>query len=404
MKPMLVIVSCGVSPADLTARHREAIASADVLAGGQRLLDWFPEFAGEKKPLRAHTRETVDELIARSRDARVVVLASGDALFFGVGRLFAERAQPEQLEILPNITAAQAALARLHQAWDHARFFSVHGRDTPLPWRAILQAPLAVVYADPTRTPSAIAAGLIERWPESSRRPAAAVCDLGGPAERYLEGTLAHVAGSATSGLALLVVRSDDASRTPPLPLGLDDETYEHEAGLITHPEIRAVVLAKLRLGPGVLWDVGAGSGSVGLEAAGLCEGLTVYALEKQAARCAQIRANAVAGGCPALTVVEGSAPDLLDGLPAPRSVFVGGGGASVTAIVEHAFRRLLPGGSLVASAVLLETRARLLECLPARRAELLELDVRRARPLGEGHRLEAANPISLFVYRKERE
>lgn len=399
----LTMVSCGVCPGDLTDRHRAVVAGADVLAGGQRLLDWFPEFKGEKITLGAHVGEVVDRLVARSSAERVVVLASGDALFFGIGRLFAERMEPGRLEILPNITAAQAALARLGLAWENARFFTVHGRDTVLPWGAILRAPLAVVYADPVRTPSVIAADLLHQWPEAHRRPAVALADLGGPAERCVTGTLADIAKATTSGLAMLIVRPAESSLAPPLTLGLEDEQYDREGGLITHPELRAVALSKLRLRAGVMWDVGAGSGSVGIEAAGLCEGLSVYAIEKELSRCVQIRNNAVVAGCSSVGVVEGVAPDAFAALPAPDAVFVGGGGVGVGTIVESAFQRLRPGGSLVAAAILLETRARLLDCLPERRIEMVEIEVRRARPLGPGHKLEPGNPVALFVYRKER-
>lgn len=402
MNGSIVIVSCGTSRSDLTARHLEAVQGADVLAGGQRLLDWFPDFAGEKVVLAGRVEEAVAALVARSAGARIAVLASGDALFFGIGRLFAERAEPGRLEILPNVTAAQAALARLNLAWEGARFFSVHGRDSALPWRAILQAPLAAVYGDPVRTPAAIAAELIERWPASGRCPAAIVADLGAPGERCLAGTLAEMAEAATGGLAVLVVRADEACPTPPLSLGLEDEQYAREAELITHPEVRAVALSKLRLGPGVMWDVGAGSGSVGIEAAGLCDGLRVFAIEKNGARCGQIRRNVQAAGVSSVRVIEGAAPAAFEALPAPRAVFVGGGGADVKGIAEAVFAALRPGGTLVAAAVLLETRARLLECLAEYRVEILELEVRRAHALGPGHRLEPGNPIALHVYRKE--
>jgi precorrin-6Y C5,15-methyltransferase (decarboxylating) len=390
-----------VSADELTAQHRGAVAAADILAGGQRLLDWFPDFKGEKVVLGASVDEAVNQLMARARDASVVVLASGDALFFGIGRLFAERTDPGRLKILPNITAAQAALARLRLPWEKARFFSVHGRDEPLPWRSILLAPLAVVYADAVRTPSEVAAELIRRWPAANGRRAAVVANLG-RAEQCVTGTLAEMAKVHTDGLAMLIVCPDNVAMTPPIALGLDDETYDREAGLITHPEIRSVALGKLRLGPGVMWDVGAGSGSVGIEAAGLCEGLIVYAIEKDPARCVQLRNNSAASGCSSVRAVGGVAPDAFASLPAPRSVFVGGGGANVGVIVERAFQRLLPGGSLVAAAVLLETRALLLDCLPEHRADMVEIEVRRARPLGHGHRLEPGNPVALFVYRKE--
>lgn len=402
MTASLTLVSCGMGPGDLTARHRAAVAAASVLAGGPRLLGWFPEFKGDRIPLDTHVAATVDQLVTRSRTEAVTVLASGDALFFGIGRLFASRVPAEGLTILPNVTAAQAAFARLGLAWEQARFFTVHGRTEPVPWRTILQAPVAVIYADPARRPAVVAEELIRQWPGAARCHADVLADLGAETERHIAGTLADIATTPTSGLAMLIVRRTDDVLPPPLPLGLDDDTYRHEAGLITHPEVRAVILSKLRLGPGTMWDIGSGSGSVGVEAAGLCEGLAVHAVEKNASRCATIAQNAAAAGCARVQVVKGAAPAALEGLPAPRAVFVGGGGADVRTLVELAFERLVPGGVLVASAVMLETRARLLDCLPERRTELVELDVRRARALGPGHGMEPTHPIALFIYRKE--
>jgi precorrin-6Y C5,15-methyltransferase (decarboxylating) len=397
----VTVVSCGMSPADLTARHREAVRNAGVLAGGRRLLDWFPEFKGERVVLGAHTSEAADQLVARSERERIAVLASGDALFFGVGRLLAARMPPGRLRVIPNVTAAQSALARLCVPWEEARFFSVHGRDEALPWRRILQAPVAVVYADAVRSPASLADELIRCWPPAALRSAAFVSDIGTPAEQCVVRPLFELKEHLGGDLTLLVLLPDETLR-PALALGEEDSAYAHEAGLITHPEVRAVVLSKLRLRPGVLWDIGAGSGSVGVEAAGLCDGLAVYAVEKDEERCAHIAGNAASAGVGSVRVISGRAPDALAALPDPHSVFVGGGGADVAAIVEAAFGRLRPGGSLVAAAVMLETRARLLDCLPQHRAEIVELDVRRARPLGSGHGLEPGHPVALHVFRKE--
>lgn len=396
----VTVVSCGMSPADLTARHREAVQSAGVLAGGRRLLDWFPEFKGERVVLGAHTSETADQLVARSERERIAVLASGDALFFGIGRLLAARLPPGRFRVIPNVTSAQSALARLCVPWEEARFFSVHGRDAALPWRRILQAPVAVVYTDAVRSPASLADELIRRWPPAAMRSAAFVSDIGTPAEQCVVRPLFELKEHLGGELTLLVLLPDE-TLPPPVALGEEDAAYAHEAGLITHPEIRAVVLSKLRLRPGILWDIGAGSGSVGVEAAGLCERITVFAVEKNEERCAHIEANAAAGAV-SVRVIKGSAPEALKGLPDPHSVFVGGGGADVAAIVEAAFGRLRPGGSLVAAAVMLETRARLLDCLPQHCAEIVELDVRRAQPLGSGHGLEPGHPVALFVFRKE--
>jgi len=395
----ITIISCGLGSFDLTDVQRSAVMDAEVLAGGRRLLDGFPSFKGETVMLAAHARDTVTQLVALAQTRRVAVLASGDALFFGIARLFLDQVPADQVRIMPNVTAAQHALARLTLPWEQARFFSVHGRATALPWPAVLRAPLAVIYADPAKTPGALARDLIRRYPAAADRPSAVVENLGA-AEKVWRGTLADMAAVPAAGLALLVLEpATHPQQLPALSLGLADEVYAHERGLITHPEVRAVALSKLRLAPGVMWDLGAGSGSVGIEACGLCEGLAVYAVESQPDRCEQIRENAEQWGCPALHVREGSALAVIPDLPVPRAVFVGGGGAEASAIVEAALSRLLPGGRVVAAAVMVETQSALLRTAMERRVEGVEIGVRRAQALGPGHSLTPENPIMLLVW-----
>ncbi len=396
----LTIVGCGLGPADLNDRHREAVARAALLAGGQRLLAWFPDFAGEKMVLGAGIETQVQTLAAASRHRRVVVLASGDPLFFGVGRLFAAAVPAARLTIMPNITAAQAACARLGLPWEDCRFFSLHGRRQKLPWPLVLRAPQAVIYADSRQHPSRAAADLIAAYPAAAGRQAVLAADLGSAAEEVVRGTLGEIAARESPGLALLLLPPDAGFSPPPLALGLADENYRHEGGLITRAEIRAVILAKLRLAPGVMWDLGAGSGSVGLEAQELCPGLQVVAVEKKPERCRLIEENAGARGA-RVEIVTGNILEVLGGLPAPTRVFVGGAGRDIVPVVERSFARLRPGGYLVAAAVTLETRAALTALLPGAGLEMVEVAVSRAKKLGS-YRLPAAeNSVALYVYRK---
>ncbi|MFW5802550.1 MAG: precorrin-6y C5,15-methyltransferase (decarboxylating) subunit CbiE [Verrucomicrobiota bacterium] len=406
MSGHLTVLGCGVEPADCTDRHRQVVKTADILAGGQRLLAWFPEFEGERVCIGARAADTARDLATRAETERVVVLASGDPLFFGIARLFLPLMPSEALTILPNCTAAQAALARLHMPWAETRFFSVHGRSFPLPWDRILRSPSAVVYGDRRRTPATIAAELVEQFPPASRRRAAILDSLGGE-EKITEGTLAELTGVSCTPLSLLVLRENSeisCCPAPCLPLGQPDDEFDHERGLITHPEIRAVVLAKLRLRPGVLWDLGAGSGSVGVEAAGLCEHLAVFAVEGKQQRCEQIRQNASAAGRNKVEVIHDDILAAIPQIPAPDSVFVGGGGAKVSEIVEQAFRALRPGGVLVATAVMEETRTALMSTLPETQPEVLEIAIRRRTSLGPGHRMNPENPIHLITFVKDGE
>ncbi|MDD2708511.1 MAG: precorrin-6y C5,15-methyltransferase (decarboxylating) subunit CbiE [Verrucomicrobiae bacterium] len=397
--PGLTLVSCGVEPEQLPPTHRQAIASAEILAGGRRLLSWFPDFDGKRIVLAAHASQTAGQLCRLAKTRRVTVLASGDSLFFGIGRFFAGQLPPEKLRILPHTTAAQHAFAALAMPWHDARFFSVHGRNAPLPWREILRAPLAAVYSDNHRTPAKIAAELIQRHPPAANRPAAIAANLG-EKQKIFTGTLRQLSRRNVTGLAMLIL-CPSGHGFPSLPLGLDDELYEKERDLITHPEVRSVVLAKLRLTPGVMWDLGAGSGSVGIEASLLCHGLAVCAVEQHPGRCRTIERNARRSGCVALQVVQGNALTQIKRLPAPDAVFAGGGGAKVAAIVKKAFQCLKPGGALVAAAVTLETQNLLSRIKGIVPAEIIELSVRRSRPLARATLLAPQNPITLFVYRK---
>ena len=408
MQRRITIVGCGLGPDDLTERHRAAVESADVLAGGQRVLDWFPNVAADRVLIGRGAADAVDDLIRRGADEKVTVLASGDSLFFGIARLFLQSLTPDELEILPNISAAQAACARLGLEWSGADFFSLHGRQGTVPWRRILRAGTAVIYCDPARKPADVAAELVERYPQSTSCPAAVLEDLGGDREAIQQGSLADAAESEIGeSPAMLVVMpsraiADKKMVSPPLSLGLADNEYNREKNLITHPEVRAVVLAKLRLPTGVFWDIGAGSGSVGIEAAGLCSGSKVYCVEGNEDRVGHIKENVRLHGCNNVEVVEGDILEALPDLPEPQNVFVGGGGDSIAQIVRCSIDKLRPGGRLVAAGVLAKTQNELRNVYPDLRTETLEIAVRRSKSLGSSEMMTPDNPVMLFVFEKE--
>jgi precorrin-6Y C5,15-methyltransferase (decarboxylating) len=404
MKGQLFVIGCGTCFQDLTASQVRLINEAEIMAGGRRLLAWFPDFQGETIELSAHVKAAVARLLDLARRKKVVVLASGDPLFFGIGSHFVETTPDVDITLIPNVTAMQQAMARLALPWSGARFFSLHGRTAPLPWRHILGAETAVVYADPKRHPGIIARELLAAFPASAGRPAAVAENLGGD-EHIVRGSLSAIANRQFSALAMLVLLPPEPQgqlTAPGLSLGEDDACFIHQANLITHPEIRAVILAKLRLGPGVLWDLGAGSGSVAIEACGLCPALTAYAVEKEAQRVEMIHANIRQAGVASCRVLHQDILRAIPELPAPRAVFVGGGGKDVEKIVKEAFAFLRSGGRLVASAVLLETRDILHDSLKENRIEIVEMEIRRAVPVGPGHMMKPDNPVTLYVYEKK--
>jgi precorrin-6Y C5,15-methyltransferase (decarboxylating) len=402
------VVGLGMSVADLTPRALEIIREAQVLVGGRRLLGYFPDHPAGKIVLGKEPERALRQIPELAATRRVVVLASGDPNFYGVGPLVVKLMGAGNVVLHPNITAVQAACARLQISWQDARVISLHGRGLEPLDEALRQSRKLVIYTDPVNSPEAIAKFFLER--SLGHLEFWVLEDLGQPTERVSCLSPEQAAGKKFSPLNMVVVRGDAQGREeakPPqaiLHLGLPEEALVHEAGLVTKLEVRAVVLAKLELHPGqVLWDVGAGCGSVGLEASLLLPGGRIYAVERNPDRAAQIRQNREKFGVSNLEVVEGEAPECLGGLAVPQRIFVGGGGGRLAEILNVATARLEPGGKLAIAAALLESLETARRALDKSgwEAEIVHLQVNRSRPLAGGDYLFALNPVWIIAGRK---
>lgn len=399
------VVGLGMSPADLTAHALAIIQEAQVLVGGRRLLDYFADHPGEKIILGKDPAAVLLKVAEMARERRVAILASGDPNFYGVGPLAVEVLGAENVVIHPNLTAVQTAAARLKAPWHEARVVSLHGRGWEPLEAALYGLGLLFIYTDQLHTPAAIARRLLHQGWTHCR-----LCvleDLGQETEHFAWLSLEEAADRTFAPLNLVVLdqtaspsgnRQDTIlSKTPALHLGMPEEAFSPEKGLITKVEVRTVVLGKLQLYPGlVLWDVGAGSGSVGLEASLLLGHGRIFAVEKNPARAAQITANRDKFGVKNLEVMCGQAPGCLAALPVPDRVFVGGGGDSVGDILAEVLNRLRPGGKVVLTAARLETleEARRLLFKVDWLVDLVQLQVSRGRPLSGGSYLQALNPV----------
>lgn len=378
----------------------DALNKAEIIVGSKRLLE-ENELPGdaEKVIVDGSILGILPRLVTRSKTRKMVFLASGDPLYCGIGATLLRFVPPKRLRFYPGVTAFQQLFVALGQPWEKTRLFSLHARKKELPYREILRAPLCAVYGDAGRPAAKIAQELIQAFPAASRRPAAAGCNLSFPEEKVIRGTLSQIAKSAeaTVSLSVLALLPEDNAAVPPLPLGLPDEHYSHFRNMITHPEIRAIVLSKLRLVPGVLWDLGAGSGSIGIEAGGLCSGLEVHAVEKDPERHRELRNNIEAEGIPNLAACLGNAEDLLDKLPPPNRIFIGGGGRE---LLEKSFEHLLPGGILVMTGVMVETVSLMGSTLTDYRTEFLTVNISRSMEITTGgFMFRAENPIAIAVY-----
>lgn len=402
---MKTIDIIGFDGRDWSAESLELLRNADLIAAGKRILAALPpELSARKIPLGGNLAAELESLLREEPDARLVVAASGDPLCRGIGGTLRRMLPEGSYRVHPGTAAFQLLAARLGEPWEKWELFHCHGDDTPLPWRRILRAPGAVLYGDPRRTVRQLAAELLAAFPAAGNRRAAAGCDLNTQAELVVRGTLAELAAGAVPDRALstLLILPGESGDTPCCALGQEDAAYLHSKQMITHPEVRAIVLSKLRLpASGVFWDLGAGSGSVGIEAAELAPELEVHSVEKNPERFTELAENIRRSGGGAVTPHCDDAESLLDALPAPDRVFIGGGGDALPALLERSFERLHPGGRLVATAVLVESAAALSTVLAPYRRELLTVNVSRAAALGEHHCFKAENPITLAVFVK---
>lgn len=349
--------------ASLSPANTNLILSADLIFGGKRLLELFTDAQGEKHPIGADLRKIVDTIRANP-GKRAVVLGSGDPNFFGIADFILRNFPKNEVEIIPAVSSMQWAFAKARIPWSHAAVVSLHGkgegRDLDALFEALERTDTVGIFTDPAHTPAVIAGALKERGYADCRM---VVCeDLGEASERVSEGTPGEMGERGFSPMNVVIVQRGNVGAPLAAPsqgplTGLPDSSYAHKNGMITKAEVRAVSLAKLALTPdSMLWDIGAGSGSLSIEAASLMPRGRVYAVEKDAEMQEFIRRNMVQFGSRNVELVQGEAPDALLELPAPDRVFIGGSGGSIRAILSAVHKALRPGGRIVINSVLLET------------------------------------------------
>ena len=393
------IVGLGMSPDDLTPKALHLIEAAEVLAGGRRHLDYFASHQGEKIVVGGDLNGALTAIKEAAASRQVVVLASGDPYFYGLGRRLTEFLGAANVVVQPNITAVQSACSLLKISWDDATVVSLHGRAMAKLIEVLGQARKIIVYTAGAETP-----GEIARLLQRPGLPPYRMCvleDLGEKDQKFAWLSPAEAEKQIFSALNMVVLLGQPAENLAGLHLGLPEAALAHEAGLITKLEVRAVVLAKLQLLPGqVLWDVGAGCGSVGLEASLLMPGGRIIAVEAQSGRAGQIMSNKNRFGVSNLEVISGTAPDCLEALPQPDRVFIGGGGSRLGQILATVLARVRPLGRVVVTATLLTTLKTASDVLQSQgwELEICQVQVNRSRDLGNSMYLQALNPVWIIT------
>ncbi len=399
----ITIISCGIGNVKLLQVYNDLILKSDILAGGQRLLDNFKDYQGERIVFNAKTVELAKNLAELAKFKNIVILASGDALFHGIGKTIKKYLHAEQITIIPGITAMQSLFSKLQISWDSVSFFSVHGKNITMPPFNFLSNNLSIIYCDYKLTAANIAKKLITRTKNCETRNAVIAENIGLDNEKITNGNLAKLASLECSHLSILLIlpENENIVKDDGIALGLSDNAFCHQNRLITHSEIRAVILSKLRLGHGVMWDLGAGSGSVGIEAGCLCKDLKVYSVEQAKIRYDDILQNCKNFGCQNVEVYNNDILDVIDTLPSPRSVFIGGGGKDLSEILTKSYDKLCEGGKIVVSAVLLETKAILINLLPEKNIEVVSVSISSSKNLKGKRLMKSENTVELYVYSK---
>jgi len=381
----------------------EVINRAEVLIAHQRHLDIFPDFRGEKMVL--------DDLsimldFLRHTEKRSVVLGSGDPNFFGVARFLMRNLPKERIEIFPNLTSVQYAFARIKEPWDDAVFVSVHGRGLGKAIDRIIASEKVAILTDKVNTPAAIARELIERGAEGYD---AWLCeDMGMAGEKFTKTDVRGLLEIPASELNILILIKAWEPQLVHYPLlGIEDDEFATSKKLITKQEVRAVTLAKLQLQDDLtVWDIGAGSGSVSIEASNLVPNGKIFALEKNGQCLGFLKDNLKKFVARNVKLIEAFAPEGLDELPDPDRVFIGGSGGMLEEIIDAVDRRLKTEGRVVINAVTLDTLTKAVEILEGHgyTVEITCVNISRTKNLSDYKLFEAQNPVYIIAASKEAE
>jgi precorrin-6B C5,15-methyltransferase / cobalt-precorrin-6B C5,C15-methyltransferase len=384
----------------LSAAARGLVGAAEIVFGGRRHLGLAASLIrGAARPWPSPFDGAADEVM-NYRGRQVCVLASGDPFHYGVGTVLARKIDAREMIVMPAPSAFSLAAARLGWSLSQTVLLSVHGRTLDLVRPHLQPRARILALTSDGEGPQGVARLLVQSGFGTSQLTVLEA--LGGPRERMRTTTAAGFDLAVVDALNTVAIEVDAApgARIVARSSGLADDLFEHD-GQITKREVRAVTLSSLAPRRGeLLWDIGAGSGSVAIEWLLADPLMRAIAVEKRGDRAARIRRNTAAFGVPGLEIVEGVAPAALAGLAAPNAIFVGGG-ASEPGVIDAAIAALRSGGRLVINAVTLESEALLIARHAAFGGELIRIAISRAGAVGEKNGWRAAMPVTQWAWAK---
>lgn len=411
MASKINIVGIGDDGLDgLTRQARTVIDSAEVIVGGRGLVDSFASnvVPGAKRVVVSGGLDEMVETLQKHADRRVVLLTGGDPLFYGIARYLADTLGKDRFEVIPHVSSMQLAFARVKESWDDAYLTNLATQSLDRVVDSIRTADRVGLFTTEAISPSVVAAALLDRRIDYFT---AYVCEnLGTPDETVTQGDLRSIAGQNFSPLNVMVLvrkfgRADRPSDASAARLfGNPDDAFlqsRPKRGLLTPSEVRCIALAELDLAPkSVVWDVGAGSGSLAIEAARIAREGKVYGIEMDAEDYGLMVANAAEFDCPSLIPIHGRAPEAWAELPDPDAIFVGGTGRIVSELVNLAVRRLAASGRIVVNVSSPDNLVDVQRVLEAQglRVDVRMINIARGQYQMDRMRFEALNPTFLIV------
>ena len=395
MTPWLTVVGIGEDGfKGLGKNARRALMNASRVVGGQRQLDLLPVCIRGERQLWPSPFSLVPVL--EQRGEAVCVLASGDPMFYGVGASLARQVPSDEMLILPAPSSCSLAAARLGWPLQEVSIVSLVARPLAALNAQLFSGVRLLLLSNDGQSPAAVAQLLRERGFGSSRM--SVFEHLGGDAEQRIDASAHAWNLASTADLNVIAIECLADANTPRLSrlAGLPDSAFKHD-GQLTKRDVRAITLARLAPTPGeLLWDVGAGSGSIGIEWMRAHPSCRALAIEADNGRQQLIELNRDALGVPGLQLIRGKAPQALQGLERPDAIFIGGG-VTREGVLETCWERLKPGGRLVANAVTLQSEVTLMSWRERFGGELTRIHVAQAQPLGEFDTWRQALPITLL-------
>ena len=395
---LVTVVGIGADGWDgLTPAARAIIGSAEVVLGGPRQLSLLPVADDQvHQPWPSPLSGSLQDLLTQFAGRQVVALASGDPMLSGIGTTLVDILGADRVAVIPHLSSVTLARARLGWSSESTAVVSVVGRDVHAALRELAPGRRVLVLSSDDKTPAALADLLVTRGYGSSRF--VVLGDLGGDSETVDETTADQFSG--VSPRLNIVALQLNGPLLAGWATGLPDDAFEHD-GQLTKRDLRAAALARLLPAPGqLLWDVGAGAGSLGIEWMRAHPTCRAIALEADSARAERIGRNARSLGVPALHVVCATAPEALSDLATPDAVFVGGG-ASRPGVLQRCLDALRGGGRIVAHGVTVETEAALAAAYAQHGGELTRMHVEHAAPVGSFTGWTPARAVTQWAFTK---